>query len=53
MRLVLDVGSLRLSLDECTEFTILGFMIIVVQGLSFHHLNKFGKFFLQHLQQQQ
>jgi len=37
-RLDLDTG-LKLSLDECTEFTILCFMMIVVHGLlSFHHL---------------
>ena len=47
MWLVLDVGSLGLSLDECTEFTILGCMTMVVQGLlSFHHLKKLGKFYL-------
>jgi hypothetical protein len=34
----------RLSLDECTEFIILGLMTTVVQGLlSFHHLEKFWK----------
>jgi hypothetical protein len=48
------LGILRLSLDECTEFNILGFMTMVVQGLlSFHHLEKFGNLLLQHLQQQQ
>jgi len=48
------LGILRPSLDECTEFIILGFMTIVVQGLlSFHHLEKFGNLLLQHLQQQQ
>ena len=41
--LVRVLGSLRLSLDECTEFIILGFIIMVVQVLlSFHHLEKFG-----------
>ena len=50
--LVLEV--LKLSLDECNEFIILGFIIIVVQGLlSFHHLEKPGNILLQHLQQQQ
>ena len=45
---------LKLSLDECIEFIILGFIIIVVQGLlSFHHLGKPGNLLLQHLQQQQ
>jgi hypothetical protein len=47
-------GILRLSLDECTEFIILGLMTIVVQRLlSFQHLKKFGNCLLQHLQQQQ
>jgi hypothetical protein len=51
---VLVLGILKLSLDECTEFIILGFMTIVVQGLLFfHHFEKFGNFLLQHLQQQQ
>lgn len=46
--------NLGLSLDECTEFIILGFIIMVVQGLlSSHHLEKFGNLLLQHLQQQQ
>jgi hypothetical protein len=54
LMLTLALGALKLSLDECTEFTILGLMITVVQGLlSFHHLVKPGHFFLQHLQQQQ
>jgi hypothetical protein len=47
------LGVLKLSLDEWTELIILGFITIVVQGLSFHHLKKFGRFLLQHLQQQQ
>jgi hypothetical protein len=53
-QLDLDIEGLRLSLDEFTEFTIFGFMMIVVRGLlSFHHLKKLGHFLLQHLQQQQ
>jgi len=48
------LGILKPSLDECTEFIILGLITIVVHGLlSFHHLEKFGNFLLQHLQQQQ
>jgi len=51
---VLVLGNLKLSLDECIEFIILGFIIIVVHGLlSFHHLEKLGNLLLQHLQQQQ
>ena len=50
--LVLEV--LKLSLNECNEFIILGFIVMVVQGLlSFHHLEKPGNLLLQHLQQQQ
>jgi hypothetical protein len=38
------MGILKLFLDECTAFTILGFMTIVLQGLlSLHHLEKLGK----------
>ena len=45
---------LKLSLDECNYFIILGLIIIVVQGLlSFHHLEKTGNLLLQHFQQQQ
>jgi hypothetical protein len=52
--LALVFGILKFSLDERTEFIILGLMIIGVQGLlSFHHFNKFGNILLQHLQQQQ
>ena len=52
--LALVLGIFKLSLDECTEFIILGLMIVVVQGLlSFHHFKKFGNLLLQHLQQQQ
>jgi hypothetical protein len=50
----LALEILKLSLDECTEFIILGLMIMVVQGLlSFHHFEKPGNLLLQHLQQQQ
>jgi len=50
----LVLGILNLSLDEYTEFIILGLITIVVHGLlSLHHLKKFGNLFLQHLQQQQ
>jgi hypothetical protein len=50
----LEFGILRLSLNECTEFIILGLMIIVLQGLlSFHHLEKFGNCLLLHSQLQQ
>ena len=46
----LALEVLKLSLDECNEFIILGFIIIVVQGLlSFHHLEKPGDLLLQHL----
>jgi hypothetical protein len=48
------LGILKLSLDECIEFIILGLITIVMQGLlSFQHLEKFGNFLLQHLQQRQ
>ena len=48
------LGILKLSLEECTEFIILGLITIVVHGLlSFHHLEKFGNLLLQHLQHQQ
>jgi hypothetical protein len=48
------LGILELSLDECTEFIILGLITKVVHELlSFHHLEKFGNLLLQHLQQQQ
>jgi hypothetical protein len=37
-------GVLKLFLEECTHFTILSFITIVVQGLlSFHHLKKTRK----------
>jgi hypothetical protein len=50
----LALGVLKLSLEECTEFIILGFIIMVVQGLlSFHHLEKPENLPLQRLQQQQ
>ena len=50
----LALGDLKLSLDECNEFIILGLIIMVVQGLlSFRHLEKPGNLLLQHLQQQQ
>jgi len=50
----LVLGFLKLSVDECTQFIILGLIIIVVQGLlSFHHFKNFGNLLLQHLQQQQ
>jgi hypothetical protein len=50
----LMLGILKLSLDECTEFIILGLITMVVHAvLSFHHLKTFGHLFLQHLQQQQ
>jgi hypothetical protein len=51
---VLCNEDLKLSLEEYTEFTILGFTMIVVQGLlSFYHLKKLRLFLLQYLQQQQ
>jgi hypothetical protein len=43
-RLDLNI-DLKLSREECTEFIILGFIMIVVHGLlSFHHLKKVGAF---------
>jgi len=43
------LGNLKLSLDKCTEFISLGFIIMVVKGLlSFHHLQRFGNILLQH-----
>jgi hypothetical protein len=51
--LALVLGILKPSLDECTEFIILGLITIVVHGLlSFHHSEKFGNFLLQHFHQQ-
>jgi hypothetical protein len=48
------LGIFKPSLEEWTEFIILGLITIVVQGLlSFHHLQKFGNLLGQHLQQQQ
>jgi hypothetical protein len=47
------LGIFKLSLDEWSEFMILGLMTIGMPGLlSFHHLEKFGNLLLQHLQQQ-
>jgi hypothetical protein len=48
------LSILKLSLDECTEFIIVGLISIMVHGLlSFHHFEKFGNLLLQHLQQHQ
>jgi hypothetical protein len=52
--LALDPEHLKLSLDECIEFTIFGLTTIMMQGvLSFHHLENFGHRLRQHREQQQ
>jgi hypothetical protein len=52
--LALDPEHLKLSLDECIEFTIFGLTAIMVQGLlSFYHLENFGHRLRQHRKQQQ
>ena len=48
-----EFEPLTLSLAEWIEVTIFGLKIMVVQGLSFHHLESLGHSFWQHLQQQQ